>query len=205
MSPSITKWPVFAVFAIFLFGACASTELKSTYVNDAYRGKPVSNILVIVVTNKAETRRSFENKFVALLKATGVKADSSMDAIAMPADQKLGKDAILKAVEKFGNDAVLITRLAGVEETEVYNPPPSSYKGYYGYYDQLYGDIYGRGYYSTTKIVRLETNLYDAKTDKLIWSGKSETWNPETDKQISDEVVKEVIKDLQKNNLLPAN
>lgn len=205
MSPNITKWPVLAIFSIFLFGACASTQLQSTYVNDAYRGKPVSSILVIVVTDKEAIRRSFENKFVAMLKATGVKAVSSMDAIAMPAGQKLGKDAIMKAVEKFGNDAVLITRLAGVEETEVYNPPPRSYQGYYGYYDHLYGDIYGRGSYSTMKIVRLETNLYDAKTDKLIWSGKSETWNPETEKQVSDEVVKEVIKDLQKNKLLPAN
>jgi hypothetical protein len=44
--------------------------------------------------------------------------------------------------------------------------------------------------------VRLVTNLYDVKTEKLIWSGQSETLD-------IDDMIKVVIKDLQKNNLLP--
>ena len=193
----------YTFFSVFLIVACASTELKRTSMDEAYKGKILSNILVIAVTDNQNTRRSFENKFVVRLKATGVDAVSSADGIPIPGDQKLEKDAILKAVQQFGNDAVIITHLVGVKETEVYNPAPRSYTGYYGYYGNVYGQIHGRGYYSTTSIVRLETNLYDAKTEKLIWSGQSETWNPESDKQTIDEVVKEVIRDLQKNKLLP--
>ncbi len=51
--------------------------------------------------------------------------------------------------------------------------------------------------------VRLATNLYDVKTEKLIWSGKSETLRPDSVNQIIDDVIKVVIKDLQKNKLLP--
>ena len=204
MNQIAVKWSGFTVFSIFLIVACASTELKQTSMDEAYRGKLLSNILVIAITDKKDARRSFENKFVVLLKATGIDAVSSGDGIPIPADQKLEKDAILKAVEKFGNDAVIITHLVGVEKTEVYNPAPRSYTGYYGYYDNVYGNVHGRGYYSTTTIVRLETNLYDAKTEKLIWSGQSKTWNPDTDRQVNDEVIKEVIQDLQKNKLLPA-
>lgn len=204
MNQIAVKWSGFTVFSIFLIVACASTELKQTSMDEAYRGKLLSNILVIAITDKKDARRSFENKFVVLLKATGIDAVSSGDGIPIPADQKLEKDAILKAVQHFGNDAVIITHLVGVEKTEVYNPAPRSYTGYYGYYDNVYGTVHGRGYYSTTTIVRLETNLYDAETEKLIWSGQSKTWNPDTDRQVNDEVIKEVIQDLQKNKLLPA-
>lgn len=204
MNHIVLKWIIYTVFSIFLMVACATTSLKQTSMDESYRGKLLSNILVIAVTNEPDSRRAFERHFVTLLKATGVKAVSSVNSIPLPADQKLEKDAILNTVQKFGNDAVIVSHLVGVEKTEVYNPAPRSYKGFYGYYDNVYGQVHGRGYYSTTTIVRLETNLYDAKSEKLIWSGKSETWNPATDKQVNEEVVKAVIKDLQKNKLLPS-
>jgi len=203
MNQLVIRWFVCAVISVFLVTACATTELKQTSMDESYRGKLLSNILVIAVTDDQGARRSFENKFVVLLKATGVDAVSSGRGIPIPADQKLEKDAILKAVGKYANDAVIVTHLVGVEKTQVYNPAPRSYTGFYGYYDNVYGHVHGRGYYSTTTIVRLETNLYDAKTEKLIWSGQSKTWNPVEDKQIDDEVVKEVIRELQKNKLLP--
>ena len=203
MNHIVTKWIAYTVIFIFLIVGCAATKLKQTSMDESYRGKLLSNILVIAVTDKQDSRRAFERHFVTLLKATGVKSVSSVNAIPIPADQKLEKEAILKAVQKFGNDAVIVSHLVGVEKTEVYNPAPRSYTGFYGYYDNVYGHVHGRGYYSTTSIVRLETNLYDVKSEKLVWSGKSETWNPATDKQLNEEVVKEVIKELQKNKLLP--
>lgn len=60
------------------------------------------------------------------------------------------------------------------------------------------------GAYRTHTFVNLETNLYDAKTEKLIWSGKSETWNPESDAKLLDEVIKAVIKDLKRKGVIKA-
>jgi hypothetical protein len=116
---------------------------------------------------------------------------------------KLEKEKILNVVDKFNNDAVIITHLVGKEEKEVFTRSGSGYGGYYGYYGWAYD--YGRspGYSGTVKSVRLATSLYGVKTEKLIWSGKSETLNPDSAKQVIDDVIKVVIKDLQKNNLLP--
>jgi hypothetical protein len=168
-------------------------------VDEAHRGKSVSNILVIGLTYKGneEIRRSFEDKFVAQLKAAGIEAISSGDAISIPADMKLEKDEILKAVGKFNNDAVIITHLVDKEEKEAYTSSGRRHGRYYGYYGWAYG------YSSTSATVRLATNLYDVRTEKLIWSGKSETLDPDSTKQMIDDVIKVVIKDLQKNNLLP--
>jgi hypothetical protein len=48
----------------------------------------------------------------------------------------------------------------------------------------------------------LETNLYDVKTEKLIWSGQSETWSKDSKDQIINDVIKAVVNNLQKNKLL---
>jgi hypothetical protein len=69
---------------VFLVVSCAGTELTHKHVHEAYKGKPVSNILVIAITGNEDSRRSFERKFVAQLKAAGIEAISSEEAIPMP-------------------------------------------------------------------------------------------------------------------------
>ena len=201
MIQTAIKWFVCTVFSGVLIFGCAGTKLTQTKVDETHRGKPVSNILVIGLTYKGneEVRRSFEDKFVAQLGAAGIEAISSVDAISIPADMKLEKDEILKAVGKFNNDAVIITHLTDKEEKEGYTSSGRRHGGFYGYYG------WAHGYSSTSETVRLATNLYDVKTEKLIWSGKSETLNPDSTKQMIDDVIKVVIMDLQKNNLLPQN
>ena len=195
------KWFVCAVLSGVFIIACASTKL-TTWVDKSRRGKPVSDILVIGVTykEKEKVRRSFEDRFVEQLRAAGVEAISSGDAISIPTDLRLEKDEILKAVHKFNSDAVLITYVTGKDEKEDYT---RSYSSYYGHYGWAYGYAHIPSYSSTNTFYRLATELYDAKTEKLIWSGKSETLNPDSTKQMIDDVIKVVIKDLQKNNLLP--
>jgi hypothetical protein len=48
----------------------------------------------------------------------------------------------------------------------------------------------------------LETNLYDAKTGKLIWSGKSKTLSDDSTDQIMNDVIKAVINNWQENKLI---
>ena len=190
------------VFPCILLAACAATKLTTTWVDESRLGKPVSNVLVIGVTDREAVRRSFESKFVKQLEAAGVKAFSSADVLSIPADKKLAKEEIMAAVNKVNADAVIVTRLIGVNKEEAYNPPVTYYRNYYGYYGYGYDYIQQPGYYSTYTLVLLETNLYDAKSEKLIWSGQSETWNPESEKQISDEVIGAITKDLREKGLI---
>jgi hypothetical protein len=196
------NWLVCALFSGVLIIACAGTKLTQTWVDEAYRGKPVSNILVIAITYKEEVRHSYEDKFVAQLKALGIEAVSSADVIPIPADLKLEKDQIFNVVKKFENDAVIITHLGGVEEKETYSPPDKYYTGFYGYYDGLHTLQSSPGFYTSHTFVRLVTNLYDVKTEKLIWSGQSETKDPDSINQTIDDEINLVIKDMQKKGLL---
>ena len=197
------RWILYVVFSGVFIIACAGTKLTHTWVDVTYRGKPVSDILVIGVTHKKDNRQSFEDKFVAQLKVSGVEAVSSSDVIPIPPDLELKKEDILNAVNKFKNDAVIITHLVGVKEKESYTPPERNQGDYYAYYGWAYGDTHKPGYYRTHTLVRLATQLYDVKTEKLIWSGESESLDIGSTNEIIDDVIEVLIKDLKKNKLLP--
>ncbi len=203
MRRSLIQWFVCAVFSSILTVSCAGTRMSQTWVDETRRGKPVSDVLVIVVADKAKNREAFEHKFVQQLKAAGVEAVSSADVIPMPRDLKLEKDVILQAVAKYGNDAVIISHLTGLDKKEVFTRTGPIYGGYYNYYGYTFDTVHDRGFYSEIATVRLETNLYDVKTEKLLWSGQSQTEDVQSINKLIDEVIALVIKDLQKNKLLP--
>ena len=186
----------------FLICSCAGTEFTHKQINESYIGKPVSDILVIAITGNEDSRRSYEKEFVAQLKSIGVEAISSEEAIPMPADLELKKETIVNAINQFENDAVIITHLISKEEKEAYTRGGHRYRDYYGYYSSRYGYSHAPGYSSTSTSLQLETNLYDAKTEGLIWSGQSKTWSKDSKNQIISEVIKVVINDLQNNKLI---
>ena len=202
MKENSVKWFGYSFFFAFLIISCTGTELTQNKVDEVYKGKPVSDILVIAITGNEHNRRSFEKKFVSRLKSVGVDAISSEEAIPMPADLELKKEAILAAVYQYENDAVIITHLTGKEEKDVYTRGGSGHGGYFGFYSSRYSYARDPGYSSTSTTVRLETNLYDVKTEKLMWSGQSKTLSRDAKDQIINDVIKAVINDLQNKKLI---
>ncbi len=120
----------------------------------------------------------------------------------MPADLELKKEMILSAVKQFENDAVIITHLVGKEVKESYTRGGHARGGYYGFYHSRYSYSRDPGYASTSRTIRLETNLYDVKTENLIWSGQSKTFSKDSKDHIINDVIRVVINDLQKNKLI---
>ena len=201
MKENPVKWFGYLFIFILLIISCTGTrtELKQEKDDVVYKGKPVSDILVIAITGNEHNRRSFEKKFVAQLKSVGVDAIASEEAIPMPGDLELKKAAILKAVNQYENDAVIITHIIGKQEKDVYTRGGSSRRGLYGFYSSRSSVP---GYSSTSTAVQLETNLFDVKTEKLMWSGRSKSWSKDSKGSIISDVIKAVIKDLQKNKLI---
>jgi hypothetical protein len=199
-----------AVSAFLLLLSCSTTQTTNTWVSPSYRGSPVSDVFVIAVTKQKDLRRSFENKFVQQLKATGVRAVPS--ASEMPLDQKIEKEAVLAIVEKLGVDSVLVTHLVSMTEKEVSTPSATSTQagpddyhggGYYESVQQAYHTSAGAQYNPTRVKVRLESKLYDVKTEKPIWSAQSKTIDPQSTMEMFDAAIAAFIRNLQQNKLLP--
>ena len=195
MLKNFVRWVGYLFSFMFLLVSCAGTDLTQTQVDEAYKGRPVSDILVIAVTGNEHNRRSFEKKFVAHLKSAGTVAVASEEAIPMPGDLKIKTETILNAVNQYKNDAVIITQLVSKEKEDIYTRGRQGHRIFFSY-------SLDPGHSSTTTTVRLETNLYDAKTGNLIWSAKSKTLSRDSTDKIMNGVIKAVINDLKKNQLI---
>ena len=193
---SIFLWALLSI-ALVIF-SCGGTTVKTKDVRDTYKGEPVSNILVIAVTGNEHNRRLFENHFARKLQAIGVDAVASEKILPMPPDLRLNKEMIIAAVKKHDNNAVIITQLISGETKEVEIRDVRSYHGYF--YDSR-PSIYS----STSTTLRLETNLYEVKTENLIWSGISDTWSQESTDQIISEVIHGVINNLKEKKIIAPN
>ena len=202
MNNTTLRRSIFTTIAAVIFLSCGGTQMTKSSINKEGERTPVSDILVIVVADKEENRASFEQKFVKHLQATGVEAVSSTEAISMPPNLKLEKEVILEAVRKYNNDAVIITYLSGIDEKDSYVPTGEVFHGFYSYYGYAHGYVHNTGFYRGITTVKLKTNLYEVKTEKLIWSGESKSKDVSSVNQLTDEVIPLVVRELQRNKLL---
>jgi hypothetical protein len=203
------KWLAILACGVLIVACGGGTKLTKRQIDENRKGKPVSNLLVIAVTYDQEVRRSFENKMVASLKATGIEAVTSVDVIPISEKQQLKKEKVLEVVGEFGNDAALITHLIYTEDKEIITRDLSGVQGVNplgspgsSSFLWSYGNAYSPGLSSSNITIRLITNLYDVETEKLIWSGESETSKPKSLNQLIDDVIKVVLEDLKANKLL---
>lgn len=191
-----------AVAALLAFGlalaaaSCASTEMTSTWTDPSAKGAELSKVAVVCFAKDPGLRRMAENS----------AAEHLQGAQAVPSYQVLGdtdlrnRDAVKKQLTAAGFQAVLIMRLAGVnEQVTVVGGPYASLDGYYDWAD---GVVYGPGYLETDTVVHVISNLYSLQDQKLIWSGVSQTFDPASAQSFMNDVSKAVAKSLEKNRVV---
>ena len=167
----------FLMLVVLLLSGCVSTRLTAVWKDVAYQAHP-TKVMVIGVAKTPLKRRIFEDEFVAQLKAHRTDAVASYKVLS---DKKQDdQEAIAAKVKELDADTVLITRLVSKKTVKVYVPsmpyyPPLYYGRWPDYYDYGYRTMYTPGYMTEEEFAVMETNLYDAASDNLIWAATSET------------------------------
>ncbi len=165
------------ILVAMLLTACASTQLNSVWKDPSYQTRP-AKIMVVAVAKNPINRRLFEDEFVQQLNSRGTAAIASYTTL--PDKQEGDQEVIAKKVAELGADTVLITRLVSKKTVHVYVPgtpyyPPPFYNSWPDYYGYGYRYMSTPGYIAEDEYAVMETNLYEAKSDKLIWAASSET------------------------------
>ena len=198
-----TRLIVVLAFAVV---ACSgsSSQMIPTHLEEKHVGKPIKDVLIIAIIDNREIRGVLEKHFKDWLNAKGVEAKISANVLAVEMGVKLEKEALLKVIDKYENDAILITRIVGMQETEVFSRDrPQYFFNYYGFYNYGLTYVTWPTIYGEKVTFSLQTGLYDVTTESLIWAGKSLVKNPKTTGQAIGQVVKMVMQELEKNGLLP--
>lgn len=202
--------PVFRAVTIGLLAmstaACAPGRVSSVWTRADTAPTRYHNLIVFGVTNSPKVRRAYEDNFVARLREIGVQARPGHELVS---DKDLSLVVrMTEAVSKTNADAVIITHL--ITDTHQTQPPasrldqvPAHYHNLVPYFSQVYLDACGPDYYADFQALRLETNLYDAKGERLVWSGRSEQLDPNSEQTTISEVIGEVIARMSTDGYLP--
>lgn len=186
-----TTTNILSLILCFLICACStSTRITGSWKDpaiDAGTGENKS-VLITALSRNIEVRTKLENALAAKAAELNIKAIKSSDIFTPDFFQEIpARDELFAKIRQTGVDAILTVSLIDTESntryvrgTTRYAPLPlySWYGGFYTYFNYWHPIMYDPGYYVTDKTYFLETNLYDAQTDRLIWSAQSETVNP---------------------------
>jgi hypothetical protein len=169
---------ILVVAASALAVSCATTHVVNTWKKQDFSGPAYKKFLVAGALNEESTRRILEDAFVKQLASAGKTGLTSYKDI--PAIAGLSKDALKKVVQSSGADAVLVVRFVKSEDQTVvqarYTAAPTGF-GSSGLYDTWWVDSYDPIVYNF-QIYTLESQLFDAQSTALIWSGVTESVEP---------------------------
>jgi len=192
--------------ALVVLTSCGGTNLTYVWKDPRYGGGYLASVMVVGVSEDVARRRLFEEVFVRELEKRGIKAVASIKALGP--DAQLTRDTVKAEADRLRVDAVLATRLMSAGKEEIYQPPsvstmPSDYARsldlyFYGFDAQsAYPGARAKQY-----VVRLETNLFDTDTEKLIWTASSQTVEPESVREVIESLCEDVMDRLHQDRLL---
>lgn len=205
--------PILFITMAALLQCCApSTYITGSWKNSSATTKQYKSILVAALTGNTIAKSTLENdmqnalgKNVTTLKSIdelppGISSNDSSKANLLDKVQKKNVEAIL-TISIISRE----TESRYVRNGNPYDPMGYSYYGdFWGYYDHWYPSFYGQGYYEENKVYFIETNLYDSKTEKLVWSAQSKTYSPDDLQPFSKEFASIIVSKMRTDGVLGA-
>jgi hypothetical protein len=185
-------------------------KLLVSWKNPEYSGQKPRRILVIGMSENPEIRADFEDDLSSALENDGLEVIPGNTILFRPHSAELEADYLRGQIRDFKIDSVLVSRLVKVDKKTTYIPghsysvPYGYYHSFYGYYGAVYRQVYTPDYLREDTTVRVETNFYTATppNEELIWTATSDSFNPKSAQKVIDGLVKLIMKELTKQNLL---
>lgn len=162
---------------VSLLAGCADTKLSRSWTAPGVTQLKFKKVVVIALAANRDFNRKMAESAVVnqMTRITAVPSYELMPGLTSIKD----RDDVLKMIKDSGADGVITLRLASADSRVSYGASgnlPMDYMSFSGYYGSVY-DV--TGYYLddggrsivTDRILSIETNIYDAHTGKLVWSG----------------------------------
>ncbi|HTL00445.1 MAG TPA: hypothetical protein VL379_20570 [Pseudomonadales bacterium] len=188
-----------AMHLLWLLGlcACSATSLTDSWQAPSLHRQAMNDVLVVAVTQNMTNRILFERGFADALKAKGITATASYDVLSQTTPTR---EAVTAYVKKNDIKYVMASRLGGAEVTR--ELVPESVYTYYTYAGYWSG--YGTGvtmtresYVDTTTTYVLTTSIFDAKTEEVVWVGRSKTFEVGSISYEASELAHQVVKNIR--------
>jgi hypothetical protein len=198
----------FAVLALLLVAACASTSFVSTWkAPDAQALDPRGHkVAAAYITADESSRRVAEDVLVRKLNEQGAQGVPSYSLI--PASELRNMDFVKARLAEAGVDGIVTMRVIDERQRQrvTYDGTRPPFAPYYwtfsGYWGYGWGYPYRPAEVTTDTVVRVETQVYSLERDALLWAGTSRTVNPSKVASFVAELADQAAKEMKKQGLL---
>jgi hypothetical protein len=163
---------------------CAATRVQQVWKDENYQEGRLAGVFIVAMVYNPTARMMFESEFAKQFKSRGIKATESFRSIEMETLKGSGiQDVVIAKMKESGSDALLISRVIDVSTNEQIIPGMTIQRGY-GMWGTYAGASYSftepsapttQSYSHERTSLGLETSLFSAKTEKLLWAARSET------------------------------
>ena len=168
-------------------------------------------VLALLPEKDRNIQQTMEKGLVEKLAEKNIQAFSAYEQYGPSRFSKDEKQA-LNQFKKSGADGVITIVLLDKQKERDYvpgnvmgRPYGLYYNRFWGYYNNLYDRVYTQGYYETNTNYFFESNLYNLKSDKLLYSAQTESFDPNSTEQLAREYSKSIVEDMSKGGVLVAS
>jgi hypothetical protein len=196
------------------FCACGvNTKVTSSWRKANATANGYKNIFITAMSSNIPVKQAVETGLEQNLEQKGLTVEKSMDVFPPNFSTQTGqkKEYVVSKIQATGADGILTIALLK-QETESRFVPSGGYWnpglrfGYYNrfwsYYNNWNPYLSAPGYYDNRKVYYLETNLYDARTEELIWAAQSKTYDPSNIDDFLKGYVKSIYQQMVKDGLI---
>ncbi len=186
---------IIAVMNVLGQAAPAQTVLTDVWKDKNYRG-PLKKIAVFWIAAVPENRILAEIEFGRQLKARGITAMPVY--VVIPPDKLVERDVALTKIRDLGVDVILILRLTDklTAQSQIPEGGPSRLSGYYQY-------VYDMPVLGASEPAYVETNLFDVKTERSIWTAMSVSKVDVVDQKTVSDFIGTMIDRLASDGMIP--
>ena len=182
--------------------ACASggAQITDSWLDPSVTSVSFDKVLVIAVTPNESVRRAAEDAMVR-----SAQRGNAVASYTLLTSEQLGNNATVRsAIQQNNFDGAVTMRLVGKEQQTTWVPGsyPTPYYSFYGYHTYSYPMAYDPGYLRTDDIVKIETNVYSIEDDKLIWTGLSESFNPDNVTSLVSGIAEAIAQDMRDKGVM---
>lgn len=184
------------LFVCLFCTSCANQSLTGTWRNEALSDIKLEDVLVIGLVEHPETRKFFEKAFVEDLLAENIVAHPSYKVSERNLERT--RESLLQLINKTDAKMVLVTHIARFKDSTTYQQSMASYRDPYG---AFFGTRGSRSTVTSTTVF-LESNIYDVKTEKLIWSAGVRVDDPKITRKYMTKITDVFIKGMKKDGII---
>jgi hypothetical protein len=171
--------------------ACSSTQMTKTWKDPVAGQTPVSRIAVLYKSQDEAIRRLAEDEVASEMAAKATPSYKILEGVDVS-----NRHAVDEKLRQQGFDGLLIMQQSGVSRHVVDDMPSATFNNYD---DWIYPVTQGP---AVRTVVHVDSRLYSLPDERLIWSGSSQTRNPDSVQQMLDRISKAVAKSLQRSRLV---